>query len=215
LPVTSPENREATAGLTTSRIGALSDSVFAVVFTLMVFQIRLPDLPASRPPGELARHLRALWPDFLSYVLSFVIAGVFWVGHHNIFHYVRRTDRVFLWLNLVFLMFIAFIPLSTALLGRYSHEQVAVVVYGVHLIIIGVLLYLVWSYATHRHRLVEPEIDPNFVRRVKVRILLSPAACVVAIGASFVNVRWSMLLYLLVLAFYIVPGRIDRLWSRR
>lgn len=181
----------------------------------MVFQIRLPDLPASRPPGELARHLRALWPDFLSYVLSFVIAGVFWVGHHNIFHYVRRTDRVFLWLNLVFLMFIAFIPLSTALLGRYSHEQVAVVVYGVHLIIIGVLLYLVWSYATHRHRLVEPEIDPNFVRRVKVRILLSPAACVVAIGASFVNVRWSMLLYLLVLAFYIVPGRIDRLWSRR
>jgi uncharacterized membrane protein len=75
LPVTSPENREATAGLTTSRIGALSDSVFAVVFTLMVFQIRLPDLPASRPPGELARHLRALWPEFLSYVLSFIIAG--------------------------------------------------------------------------------------------------------------------------------------------
>ena len=213
--MTSPENREATAGLTSSRIGALSDGVFAIVFTLMVFQIRLPDLPASRPPGELARHLRALWPEFLSYVLSFIIAGVFWVGHHNIFHYVRRTDRLFLWLNLAFLMFIAFIPLSTALLGRYSHEQVAVVVYGVHLIIIGVLLYFVWSYATHRHRLVDPQIDPNFVRMVKVRVLLSPAACAVAIGASFVNVRWSILLYLLVLAFYIVPGRIDRLWSRR
>jgi uncharacterized membrane protein len=90
-----------------------------------------------------------------------------------------------------------------------------VVVYGVHLIVIGLLLYLVWSYATHRHRLVDPQIDPNFVRMVKARVLLSPAACVVAIGASFVNVRWSILLYLLVLAFYIVPGRIDRLWSRR
>lgn len=213
--MTSPENQEAIAGLTTSRIQALSDGVFAIVFTLMVFQIRLPDLPASRPPGELARHLRALWPEFLSYALSFIIAGVFWVGHHNIFHYVRRTDRLFLWLNLGFLMFIAFVPFSTALLGRYSQEQVAVVVYGAHLIIIGMLLYLVWSYATHRHRLVDPQIDPDFVHFVKGRILLSPAACVVAIGASFVNVRWSLLLYLLVLAFYIVPGRIDRIWSRR
>ena len=106
-------------GLSTSRIEAFSDGVFAIVITLLVIDLKVPQI-AGDISVELGSRLFDLWPKLLSYLLSFVIVGVYWVAHHHVFHYICRVDRIALWLNLFFLMSVAFVPFPTALLGEYG-----------------------------------------------------------------------------------------------
>lgn len=97
-------------GLNTHRIEAFSDGVFAVAITLLVLNLQVPQLAASAVSRELVAKLIELWPKLLIYVLSFVIVGIYWVAHHNSFHYIERSDRTLLWLNLLLLLCIVFIP---------------------------------------------------------------------------------------------------------
>ena len=77
-----------------NRIEALSDGIFAIVMTLLILEIHVPDLPANASNLQLAPALWHLWPKFLSYAVSFVALGVYWISHHNIYHLIRRSDRV-------------------------------------------------------------------------------------------------------------------------
>lgn len=202
------------AGLSTTRIEAFSDGVFAIVITLLILDIRLPNLSEATVASELPRRLLALWPKVIAYAISFIIVGIYWVTHHNMFHYIRRSDRVLLWLNVLFLMCVAFIPFPASLLGQYGGQQVAVIIYGVCLILTGVALAALWWYATHRRRLVDDDIDPELVRLASRRILRAPVVYLISILLSFVSVNLSLVLYLLVPLLYIFPSRIDRHWSR-
>lgn len=134
-------------GLTATRIQAFSDGVFAIVITLLIIDLKIPQL-AGESAGELGGRLFELWPKLLSYVLSFVIVGVYWVMHHHIFHYIQRTDRIALWLNIFFLMSVAFVPFPTALLGEYGSNQLVVIIYGVN-VMVSRLLLLVCGYMPH------------------------------------------------------------------
>ena len=192
--------------MATNRLEALVDGVFAVVMTLLVLDIKVPS--PARP--NWWHELSTLQPTLLSYALSFVIAGIYWVGHHNQFVYIRRADRPLLWINILFLMCVAFIPFSAALLARYPEQRVAVIVYGANLIVIGLVLYLHWWYATRNHRLVDADLDPHVVRLATTRILMAPAIYVAAIGLSFLNTAVSIGIYVLVPVLYILPGHIDR-----
>ena len=106
------------SGLSKTRIEALTDGIFAIAITLMVFDIKVPAVTQMNQLN-LRHELIQLWPRFLAYVISFVMLGVYWVGHHNQYHYIRRTDRPFLWINIFFLMGISLIPFSTGLLGQF------------------------------------------------------------------------------------------------
>jgi uncharacterized membrane protein len=197
-------------GLATNRLEALVDGVFAVVMTLLVLDITVPSPTQPHAVAHLLQNLLALKPMVLSYALSFVIAGIYWVGHHNQFAYIRRTDRPLLWINILFLMCVAFIPFSAALLAAYPGQRIAVIIYGANLIVVGLVLYLHWWYATRNHRLVEADLDPHVVRLATTRILMAPVIYMGAIGLSFVNTAVSIGIYVLVPLLYILPGRIDR-----
>jgi hypothetical protein len=102
-----------TAGLSTTRIAAFSDSVFAFAATLLVLNIKVPELlPAQLT--ELPRQVFQLWPQLLSYIMSFVIVGIYWVAHHVMFHHIKRSDRLMLWLNITFLMWLIVTCLALA-----------------------------------------------------------------------------------------------------
>ncbi len=101
----------------TTRIEALSDGVFAIAMTLMIFYIKVPQVPSERVTAELTRRLLDLWPQFLVYVISFVMLGVYWVGHHNQYRHIRRTNRILLWINNALLLSVTLIPFSTSLVG--------------------------------------------------------------------------------------------------
>jgi uncharacterized membrane protein len=166
--------RPAQEGLRASRIEALTDGVFAVIMTLLILDLRVPEIDAAHVAAKLPAALLALWPKLFSYALSFVMVGVFWVGHHNVLHFVRRSDRAFLWINILFLMTITFIPFSASLIGRYSQSRVAVVLYGANLIASTLALYLTWRYALSGHRLVDRDVRPEVIRGGSQRILIGP-----------------------------------------
>ena len=200
-------------GLTKTRIEALCDGVFAIAMTLMIFNIRVPEVPGDLVRTRLAPILFSLWPQFLVYAISFVMLGVYWVGHHNQYHYIRRTNRLLLWINVAFLLCVTLVPFSTALLGRYPTEQIAVVVYAVNLILVGIILLVHWRYAVSRRGLVDSDLAPDLVKQASRRILLAPAILVLAVAFSFLNTIVSLALFAIIPAVYILPGRIDRHWK--
>jgi len=208
-------NQGAGGVLSTNRIEAFSDGVFAVAITLLVLNLQVPQITSSLVSRDLVSRLGELWPKFLSYALSFVIVGIYWVAHHNTFHYIKRSDRTLLWLNILMMMCIVFIPFPTALLGQYPDQQISVIIYGGTLVITGLVLQLLWWYATSNYRLVGREIDLQLVQRAARRNLTAPCIYLLAIGISRFSVPTSLVLFILVPVYYIFPGRIDRHWARR
>jgi uncharacterized membrane protein len=134
-------------GIGKNRIEALADGVFAIAMTLLVLDVKVPSVDPSVGTEEFALALWQLGPRFLSFGVSFLIAGVLWVGHHALMHYIRRSNRAFLWWNLLFLFLISAIPLSASLLGQYPRQPLAISVYCLNLILAGVILYAQLRYA--------------------------------------------------------------------
>ena len=100
-----------------ARLVGFSDGVFAIAITLLIQNVELPKSTESAAVG-MSRFL-GVWPDILSYIISFLVIGNYWIVHHDMFNDIDRYDRKLLWLNVIYLMFIAFIPYSTSLIGDF------------------------------------------------------------------------------------------------
>lgn len=170
-------------------------------------------ISSNAPDTELTRRLLEMIPKLFSYLISFAVVG-YWVGHHNLFHFITRADRVLLWLNNLFLLCVGFIPFPAALLGSYGTRRVTVVVYGTSLAFTGLTLATIWLYATHQGRLVDRELSPHVVRNGLKRILLGPVLYALSVVLGFVSVWISLVIYVVVPVIYILPGRIDRHWHQ-
>jgi uncharacterized membrane protein len=179
--------------------------------TLLILDFRVPDLAGPALSHALFEYFLALWPKFVCYAMSFLILGVLWIGHHNQFHFIQRSDRFLLWINLAFLMAIAFIPFSTAFLGRYWSERLALTLYGGNVALGGVILYAHWRYATARG--LSDLADAVAVRLIGGRILIGVAANLLAIAIGEFRPEWSLFIYVAILFIYIIPGRVDRYWK--
>jgi uncharacterized membrane protein len=107
----------------TARIEAFSDGVFAIIFTLLVLEIHVPQVQDKGNSASLELSLLAMTPKFLSYILSFLLVCIWWVAHNHLFHILKRSDRGLLWLNSLFLLRLAFIPFPTALMGDFPRER--------------------------------------------------------------------------------------------
>src|SRR3712207_227979 len=105
------------------RIVNSTDGVFAIVITLLILTIQVPEIPPALVAQELPSRLLALAPKFLSYVISFLVVAIYWMAHHSIFRPIKGYDRRLLWLNFLFLMMISFLPFPTSLLGEYREHQ--------------------------------------------------------------------------------------------
>jgi uncharacterized membrane protein len=170
------------------RIVALTDGVFAIVMTLLVLEISIPEIAQSSLHTELPGRLLALWPKLLSYIISFIILGIFWYLHHIAFHYIKRSDNGLVWLNILFLMFIALIPFSTALFGSYGTEQLALIIYAMNIILVSATRLIIWIYATGNYRLVDSNISPSLLKWDKFISLGLLFIFVLMIGVSFISV---------------------------
>src|SRR6185295_494998 len=107
----------------TTRLEALSDALFAIVMTLLVLEIKVPDLPRDAPAADLWHALREHRPIFFSFFFTFAFSAVYWVWHHAAFHQIRTADMRVVLLNLGFLMFVSLLPFSTAMLGAFVLRQ--------------------------------------------------------------------------------------------
>lgn len=193
-----------------ARIETLADGVFAIAMTLLAFDLVVPEVVLGEDPvAVLPGLIGGLLGRFALYAISFVVLGVYWVAHHAQFRVIDAADRSFLWINILFVMLIAFVPFATSLLARYWNVPVAVQFYGVVLILIGGSAHLHWWYATKEHRLIPPSTSDEFIARIRRRILIAPAVCTVAILVAFVSTVVSIMLYAVLVLFYIAPGKVD------
>lgn len=154
------------------RILALSDGVFAIAITLLILEIAVP---ATTSDKDLPKALLELWPRYLAYVLSFVLIARFWVTHHLAFRLIAGYDTVLVWLNLLLLMFVSFLPFPTAVLGAHNGSPAAAVLYGAAVVLAGAVSAAYWWYASGRGRLLRPDVGAARVRAIRARGLAGPA----------------------------------------
>ena len=188
------------------RLVFFSDAVFAIAITLLALEIRLPHDIAYLVNEELTRALLHLWPKYLGFATSFVVIGAFWVAHHRKFRYIRRYDRALLWLNLLLLMGIAFIPFPTAVLSDYGNRT-ATIFYALTMLAVGLLSSAIWWYATRRHRLVDAGLSPQLIRRERLRGLSLAGVFLVSIGIALLDAHLAKFSWLLLLVIYSIVSR--------
>jgi uncharacterized membrane protein len=178
---------------------ALSDGLFATVLTILVLDLKLPELAQSAGSRELTQAIGELWPHLFSYVLTFTVTGMFWLAHHRFFDYVLRCDRRLLWFNLSFLLFVGLVPFTTATLSRHAPTGFFWTVYAANMIGTGVTLALTCAYALS-HGLADPELPPELVRYLAVRPLVMPAVFLVSIPAAYATSHAYPAMFMLLLA---------------
>ena len=153
------------------RILALSDGVFAVAITLLVFELAVP---ATTSDAELPRALLGLWPRYLAYVVSFVVIARFWVVHRLAFRLIARDDGVLVWLNLLLLMLVAFLPFPTAVVGAHAGSPAATVLYAASVTLAAMASAAYWWYASGRAGLLRADARRAQVRALRARSLSAP-----------------------------------------
>lgn len=168
------------------RIVFFSDAVFAIAITLLALEIRLPENIAHAGNGELLQSLASIWPKYLGYIVSFLSIGNFWVIHHRQYHYIERYNTHLMFINLLVLMSVAFIPFPTSVISE-NGNRTATILYALNASLIGILSTVLWIYASYKHRLVAPDMEYTVVRRGVIRNLIAPVIFLFSIGLSYIN----------------------------
>jgi uncharacterized membrane protein len=179
------------------RLEAFSDGVIAILITIMVLELKVP---ASHEPAALL----GLWPVLLSYLLSFLIIGIYWVNHHVLFHRCREVNNAVLWTNMAFLFCISLLPFATAYMGENRFTPFSTALYAGSLLLAGV------SYVPMR-RVVERQLahDPGYHRigrRAARKNYLSIALYAASAPLAFVHPAITLALCFTVAAVYFLPN---------
>lgn len=191
----------------TIRLEALSDGVIAIAITLLILEIRVPDVGESSAQ-EVWAALTALWPEYLGYLISFATIGIMWANHHLIFRFITRTNHYLILANLFLLFCIATIPFPTALMADtlgHPAERIGVTVYSGWFVMCAVAFNALWLYAVRADGLIEPDADPAALATVTRRFLLGPPAYLVAFLLAFVSPVASLLVLLGLTVTYVLP----------
>jgi uncharacterized membrane protein len=169
------------------RIVFFSDAVMAIAMTLLTVDLKVPDIAAAAARSELPVRLSELSPRIMSFVISFVVIGIYWMSHHRYFSFIRRYDNRLMLLNLLFLLFIAAMPFIASLLGEYAYLPLGVIAYASEVTAIGLSMSALWWYASHSHRLVDEALDPRLIRLMNVRALGGSIMFLLSIPFAFLN----------------------------
>ncbi|MFA6520138.1 MAG: TMEM175 family protein [Candidatus Paceibacterota bacterium] len=185
-----------------ARLEQLADGIFAIVMTVLVFEIKAPDLVSPANTNELYANMKDLLPVFLSYLLSFSLLFTYWRAHHFFVSvYAKNIDRNLTNINAIFFLFITLVPFSTSLLGRYSDNQLAIIIFGVHTIIIGLCLFWIRGYVFKSDHIKNIEVDHAEIHRGTIRIFVPVLFAILAIILSFFDKSLSLGLFTLAVLF--------------
>ena len=181
------------AGQRLHRIEALSDGVFSIAMTLLVFNLKDPVTQATASETELWVGLAAVLPNLLAFFLSFMTVGIFWVGHSTQFNYIEKSDRNLQWISILFLMTVSLLPFSTSILSAHIGSKVALGIYWFNILIMGLMLYIHWNYA-FKKQLLSGELKEQLLVNKAVRNRIVWAQSMYAAGAAlcFVSVYLSI-----------------------
>jgi uncharacterized membrane protein len=194
------------AGSSTERLGALSDGIFAVAMTLLVLTLVVPTAADVRAAGDVGSALVKLAPNFVTYVMSFLTLGIFWVGQQTQLSQVVRANRDYTWIMLAFLLFVCLVPFSTGLLASFYQSRTALVEYWLNVLVLGASILLGAEYAA-RAGLFPADRRPVIMHAIRRRVYIAQALYMLATLLCVIDTRLSIgMIVLLQLNYAIAPG---------
>jgi len=187
----------------TTRLETFSDGVFAIAATLLILEVH-------RAGGSVSHGLVHAWPSYVAYAISFLTIGIIWVNHHTVMQQIDRVDRTFLFINVIFLMIVAFSPYPTRVLAHTlrNGSKAAAFAYGLNFTLMAISYGAMWFYAAWKRRLIAPGADQRVVSGISRSFapgsLIYGAATLSALASAYVAVA----LYAAIAAFYVLESSI-------
>ncbi len=187
------------AGQSLERLAALSDGIFAVAMTLLVLDLHVPVGDIIQSEQALWTALVALAPRLLTYFMSFLTLGIFWVGQQTQLNHFERSNRDLSWIHLIFLFAVTLMPFSTGLLADYITFRLALVIYWLNLLFLGIMLFVSWRYAQRADLLKEDVTDAICAateRRIVIYQVLYALGAALCVFNPYVSIAFIILLEL-------------------
>jgi uncharacterized membrane protein len=188
------------------RLETFSDGVFAIILTLLVLELTVPEIQSGSSFSEYALRLEPLIPKFVSFALSFCVIAIYWVNHRNFFLKIAHCNDGLVWNNMHALFWLCFIPFPTALLGLHPYDTFPVLLYGVTLLMPAITFYVMTVYAK-RKGLYRSDLSSEHVREYIKHTSYGYKLYLVGIAASFLSIYISWIIYLLPCVFYFLPKK--------
>ncbi|HEY3007211.1 MAG TPA: TMEM175 family protein [Micromonosporaceae bacterium] len=191
--------------MSSQRLEAFSDGVFAIAITLLVLDLAVPPRE-STPKGGLAEALGHQWPAYFAYLVSFLVIGIIWVNHHTVFGKVRLVDRPVLFANLALLLTVSVIPFPTHLLADYltagANSHTAAAVYSGTMLAMGLAFTLLWLTITRDERLLHEDVEPATSRAALRRFGLGNIVYAGTVGLAFVSAIATLVVHAVLAVYY-------------
>lgn len=181
-----------------NRLETLVDGIFAIVMTLLVMTVVVPQRETVLQSTGFMEMVRSKIHDIVNYALSFALLAIFWMQHHEQAHFIKRTDATHIWINVLTLFFVALFPFSTSLVTEFPDQNFAEIVFGTNLFAVGVLFLSNWLYATNKRRLVDEAISHS-------DIVLGRNKCIFFICIALISIALSQVPLLSSDVFWVVP----------
>jgi uncharacterized membrane protein len=194
----------------TDRVEAFSDGVIAIIVTLLIFEVRLPDVPHGASSEQFWMALLSIAPKFGSFALSFAAVAIYWVNHHHFFSGITHTDWKLLWLNNLLLFFLSIVPFTTAVLGDHLDQPIALALYALDLGLAAAAFSLMGWYVLFVGRLIEESV-PEHLRRAEFRrSLIGTVAYLACVPIAFIAPVVALVLFVALPITYVVPSLLSR-----
>lgn len=201
--------------LGTTRLEAFSDGVIAIIITIMVLQLKLPDLNKDSSTGDIMKHLNNLLPYFITYAFSFMMIGIFWTNHHHMFHLLEKADVHLLWQNFIFLFLLSLIPFATSVVGSNPFVPLSPAVYGSVMLLTTLSFTIMRHYSIRKHLLHKDE-DKKLTRdlfnvsiKARKKAITATLVYLIAIPLAYVNVYIAYACFIVPPIIFFIPEGID------
>ncbi len=199
----------------TTRLETFSDGVIAIVITIMILELKLPDLNKESTTAQTLNLFHNLLPYFISYAFSFIMIGVFWTNHHHMFHMLQTTDERLVWQNFIFLFWVSLIPFATSLVGANPLMPLAAAAYGSVMLLTTLSFLLMRSYSLtnkllhkDKNKIVNEQILEVSVKG-KTKAIVGAIVYLFSVPLAFVNVSFAYFCFVIPPIIFFIPEGID------
>ncbi len=187
------------------RVEQFSDGIFAIIITLLVLDLKVPEITIATSSTELFLALMNILPNFLSWLLSFFTIITIWINHHKIFEFLRSLNYYIFLINAFLLIFICFIPFPTALIGRYFNNKLAVFIYGITFGFMELSFYIMKEYIIRASFLLKDDINKEKLKKESsYSFIVGPLLYFIAAAMSMFHPAISLSIYLVVPIYFAI-----------
>ena len=199
----------------TTRLETFSDAVIAIAITIMVLELRIPDLEKGVVVDNMSEKLFHLIPYFITYTFSFMMVGIFWSNHHSMFHLLEKTDDHLIWMNFIFLFMLSLIPFATSILGANPFKPISAAIYGFVMFITTTSFFIMRHYSIKKKLI---HTDENRYLRLKIfyisvrartKTISGSVFYLISIPLAFVSVYLAYCCFIIPAIIFFIPLGID------